>query len=145
MRGDFFLKQGGQSLIEVVVAIGVVVVLVTGLVVGTTSALKAGQYTRTKSQAIKYSQEGMELARQLRNDSWAAFAAKSGLWCLNKAGSWTQSAGTCAVNIDNIFTRGVTFEWIAAKSLMKVTVDVSWTDSGGSHNSPLVSYFSQWK
>ncbi len=138
-------KQRGQSLIEVVVAVGVVVILVTGLIVGTTSALKTSQYGRTKSQAIKYAQEGMELTRQLRNNGWTTFAGRSGLWCLDKVGGWTQGAGTCPVNIDNLFTRSATFTWNVASSRMEVTVNVSWSDGGGLHDTQLTTYFTQWK
>lgn len=138
-------KQQGQSLVEVVVAVGVVVILVTGLIVGTTSALKTSQYGRSKSQAIKYAQEAMELTRQLRNNGWATFAARSGLWCLDKVGAWIQGAGTCPLNIDNLFTRSATFTWNVGSSRMEVVVNVSWSDGGGLHNTQLTTYFTQWK
>ncbi|MFZ5845377.1 MAG: hypothetical protein ACOY0S_02810 [Patescibacteria group bacterium] len=139
------VKTAGQSLIEVVVAVGVVVILATGLIVATTSALKSSQFARTKSLAIRYAQEGMELTRRLRNSGWAVFSTRSGLWCLDKAGNWTQAAPSCAVNVDNLFTRGVTFNWNSLSERMEVTVNVAWSDAGSTHDTQLVTYFTQWK
>ena len=135
----------GQSLIEAGVAVGVVIILVTGLIVGTTSALKSSQFGRTKALTIKYTQEGIELTRRLRNSGWAVFSARSGLWCLDKVGNWTQASPSCSVNIDNLFTRGVTFNWDSANERMIVTVNVSWDSGSTTHDTQLVTYFTQWR
>ena len=109
-----FHFQRGQTLVEIVVAIGVVLLLVTGLVAGATVTIKSAQYGRSKTLAVRYSQEALEKARSLRDTGWETFVAygsPAGLtWCLDKAGSWTQ-ASACSANIDNIYTRSVVFVW----------------------------------
>ncbi len=135
----------GQSLVEVVVAVGVVMLLVTGLIVGSTASIKGSEFSVAKSRALKYSQEGIEISRSLRDQSWATFASRSGLWCLAKDGTWTQASGSCPINIDATFTRGVTFTWDGLNNRMSVTASVTWNDGNGIHTSQLVTYFTQWK
>lgn len=140
------MYQRGQSLVEVVVAVGVVILLVTGLIVGTTTSLKGSEFSTYKSRALKYTQEAMEVIRNMRDQSWASLAAKSGVWCLDKTGIWSQAQGaTCSVNIDGFFTRSVTFTWDGVNNRMKVDVEVTWEDSGGTHTSTLTTYFTQWR
>ena len=137
----------GQTLAEVVVAIGVVVLLVTGLVVGTSVTLKASQYGKARSQAVQYAQEAIEIVRNVRDNGWTTFAAYGGVspisWCLDKDGVWTAMVDSCSPNIDNFYTRKVTVTWIDPK--MKVDVVVSWTDGNKTYTVPITTYFTQWK
>ncbi len=141
------LPQSGQTLAEVVVAIGVVVLLVTGLIFGTSITLKASQYGKARSQAVQYAQEGIEIARALRDGGWTGFLAYGGVtplsWCLDKAGVWTAMSGSCNPNIDAYYTRQVTFTWNDPK--MKADVTVSWIDGNKSFSVPITTYFTQWK
>jgi len=68
-------QQQGQSLVEMIVVIGVVVLLTTGIVVGTTTSLSRSETSETRSQALSYAQEGIELARGLRDAGWNTFTA----------------------------------------------------------------------
>ncbi len=136
----------GQSLVEVVVAVGVVILLVTGLIAGTTSSLKGSEFSRYKSRALKYTAEGIETVRSMRDTSWASLAAKSGVWCLDSSGVWSQpGGGSCTINVDGFFTRSATFGWDSINSRMTVDMVVSWTDGSGTHKSELITYFTQWK
>jgi len=137
----------GQTLAEVVVAIGVVVLLVTGLVVGTSVSLKASQYGKARSQAVQYAQEAVELARNIRDNGWTTFTTYGGVspvsWCLDKSGVWAPMSDSCSANIDNFYTRQVTFTWNDPK--MKVDVSVSWIDGNKTFTVPITTYFTQWK
>lgn len=137
--------QRGQTLAEVVVALGIVLILVTGLIVGGTSAIRTSDQGRMRSKATQYAQEGLELTRKRRDENWATFQATSGLWCLDKEGVFSQAVGVCPVNIDNTFTRGVTFTWNAGALRMEVTMTVTWQDGSSPHKSELVTYFTQWQ
>ncbi len=131
---------------EVVVAVGVVILLVTGLIVGTTSSLRGSEFSTHKSRALKYAQEGIEITRSMRDTSWASLAAKSGLWCLDSAGAFSAPPGaSCDTNIDGFYTRSITFTWDGANSRMTVDVVVAWNDGSGAHQSQLITYFTQWK
>lgn len=137
--------QKGQTLAEIVVALGVVLLLVSGLVVGGTSAIKASDQSRLRSLAVSYAQEGVELTRKLRDNDWETFQNRSGLWCLDKAGSWSSAVSTCPVNIDTTFTRMVTFSWNAGALRMEVVSQVSWQDGASTHQSTLTTFFTQWQ
>ncbi|MBI2404697.1 hypothetical protein HYV22_00780 [Candidatus Gottesmanbacteria bacterium] len=140
------MNNRGQSLIEVVVAVGVVILLVTGLIVGSTTSIKGSEFSTYKSRGLKYAQEAMETTRNMRDTSWASLATKSGLWCLDKAGTWSQPQGpSCDVNMDDFYTRSVTFAWEEGNTRMKVEAIVTWQDSGGTHTSTLTTYFTQWR
>lgn len=118
----------GQTLAEVVVVLSVIMLLVTGLVVGATASVRSAQYSRLKSQAAKYAQEAVEMVRTMRDRGWETlepYGSPAGkTWCLDKAGTWTEAAGSCAVNIDGTFTREVRFTW--ADPTMTVEVSVRW-------------------
>lgn len=137
-------SESGQTLAEVVVAIGVIVLLVTGLIVGTSVTIKASQYSKARSQAVAYAQEAVELARNLRDGGWTSFFAYGGTsQCLNKEGVWTQMSGACSANIDNFYTRSITFTWNDPR--MKLDVVVSWVDGNKTYTVPISTYLTQWR
>lgn len=143
----------GQTLVEVIVVVGVVILLVTGLVVSTVTSLRTSQSSRDRSLATKYAQEGIELSRKLRDNSWSTFLAYGDpgpkIWCLPKDGIWpaspVASAGACEGNVDTIYNRNITFMWNATQNRMEITVTVSWNDGNSTHQNELFTYFTQWQ
>lgn len=136
-------KNAGQTFVEVVVVVSLVVLVITALVSGSIASLKTTRYNSAKSQATKYAQEGVELARKDRDSSWNTFYNRRNLtYCLDKAGTWTQGA-TCPVNIDGIFTR--TLDFVAINNGMEVTVTVSWIDGSTNRSSKIQTFFTQWQ
>lgn len=145
--------QSGQTLVEVIVAIGVVVLLVTGLIVSTSVTLKASQYGKMRSLGTQYANEAVEAARNLRDSGWSTFFTTYGgfSWCLNKAGEWSKMVGaSCIPNIDSYYTRVVTFTWhddplISNDERMQVDVAVTWVDGAKTYSATLSTYLTQWK
>lgn len=140
----------GQSMVEIIIVIGIVLVVVTGLVVGSTAALRGTRFSSTKSPATKYAQEGLELARKLRDTSWSTFFARkdeiNGLWCLDEAGTWTSAGGSeanCSNNVAGIYSRTVRFTWDGTG--MTVVSAASWVDGATTHKSELTTYLTEWK
>ena len=70
--------QHGQSLVEMVVVIGVVVLLAVGIIAGTTASLSATENAQTRSNALKFASEGIERTRELRDAGWEI--ASHSLW-----------------------------------------------------------------
>ncbi|MBI3069818.1 MAG: hypothetical protein HYY87_00750, partial [Candidatus Levybacteria bacterium] len=61
----FFGKvQKGQTLIEVLLALGTAVVVLSATVVAVLSALNNAQFSKNQSLATQYAQEGMEVMRK---------------------------------------------------------------------------------
>lgn len=146
------MNSTGQSLLEIIVAAGVAVLLIGGLVVGTTVSLRTSQYGERRSRAIKYAQEGIELTRSSRDGlPWDAFIARDTnsneaigtITCLGSDGVY--ASGPCGVNIGTAFTRSVSFNWNNTKGRMEVTVTVSWNEAGKTTDVTLDTYFTQWR
>lgn len=128
--------QKGQSLVEMIVVIGMVVLLATGIVVGTTASLSRTESSQVRSQALSIAQAGIELARVTRDTGWEAFAALG------------DPESTTVSTIDNTFTRSITFQLttISGISTMKVTSQVIWGDTTNPLNKvKLTTYLTQWR
>jgi hypothetical protein len=144
--------ERGQTLVEAVVIIGLVVLLVTGLIAGTTMSLRTTGIARTRSEAVKYSQEGIELIRTIRDNNWGTFAGFTGWYCFgsdannNPVAALIPKVGTCQPNIttsDNSFTRSVQFTPEANRT--KITVSVQYAEGADTKSIDLATYFTQWK
>lgn len=63
-------KQNGQTLIEVLIAMGAGIIVLTAMVGIVIKSLSNSQYGKYQSMANGYAQEGMEVLRSLRDASW---------------------------------------------------------------------------
>lgn len=139
----------GQTLLELILALGVIAVVLTGLVSAVTTSLRYGQSSQYRSRGVKYAQEGLELARKLRDsNSWETFFTYSGAgtmsWCLNDVGIWTQSDGSgCPMASGSMFWRTITFTW--SDPIMDVESEVSWEDRSPLSRVAFRTYLSQWR
>ncbi|MFH0749860.1 MAG: hypothetical protein V1917_03025 [Candidatus Gottesmanbacteria bacterium] len=131
----------GQSLVESVVTLGVVVLLVTGLIVGTTSSLRYAENSRSRSRATQYAQEGIELARKERDAGWIAFA-RTGMFCVDRSGAIPSDP--CEL-IDNRFTRELRYEYDVGNMNVNVQSSVSWIEGGATKNITLQTTLTDWK
>ncbi len=159
MRVQYMKKnsrdQRGQSLVEMLVVVGIVVLLVTGIVSGTTLSLSSTHTTQQRSTAVKYAQDGIELARSLRDDGWTNFAALGTTESSYCVGSevppvFSLASGTCGTNIGGTYARTITLHLIPASGTnvekMSVTVVVSWGDTSQTNNAvTLVTYLTEWR
>jgi type II secretory pathway pseudopilin PulG len=139
--------QKGQTLVEAIVVIGMVMLLVTGLISGTTTSLKSSQSGRARSEATKYADEGMELIRLMRDENWTTFASHGGLYCFGSDGLLSLPVGpSCPTNIqtaDNALARSATFTWLGNK--MQVEVSVVFQQGDVPKTVTLDTYFTQWR
>lgn len=136
----------GQTLVEAVVVIGVVVLLVTGLLAGTTASLRSAQSGRTRTQAISLAQQGVEIIRGLRDEQWDTFEVLTGAYCLGDDHQLNTAAGSCAPNIttpEGTLTRSALFDWQDPKMVVQVTV--SYREADTTRDITLTTYFTQWK
>jgi len=136
-------KVRGQSLVESVVTLGVVILLVTGLVVGTTSSLKYAQSSRARSAATQYASEGLELARKERDAGWVAFA-RDGSFCVGAAGLIPTEPCTL---IDGKYTRMLTYtsDNVLDPQSVVVISAVSWIEGGETKTITVQTTLTNWK
>lgn len=127
----------GQTLIELLASFSIAIVLVSAIVIVVVSALSNTQFSKNQSIATQYSQQGIEIIRQMRDNDFGTFNAFSGNYCLDKNSTNPRLKGSvpCGLNIDNIFVREVIIEKnslscpIQGSNATKVTVLTSWSDS----------------
>lgn len=122
-------ENKGQSLIEMVIALSIVIIIILALVGLITVSIRNATFSQNQALATKYAQEGIEEARRLRDEQGDSFFTDGSC-------SLTESVG--------IFTRTRTCSFDGDKT-MTVTVVVSWTDTQGYHKSELTTYLTNWK
>lgn len=134
-------NSSGQSLLEVVVALGVTTLVLTALVSVVTVAVRNARFAKNQSLATKYAQEGIEAARTIRDRDWSQLA--NGIHGLFWDGSqWSFSGSSDSPSSG--FTRVVDVsEPLASQKL--VTVTVSWSEGGRTHQSRLTTYLTEWE
>ena len=141
--------HAGQTLFEIIISVAVIAVILTALVSAVTAALRYGQASRNRSRAVKYAQEGLELARALRDTAgWDLFLTYSGSgtkrWCVDESGVWTADSGNgCPIASGSPFGRTVDITWNTP--LMSVDVAVAWGEKDASSTIHLQTYFTKWK
>ena len=140
----------GQSIVETIVVVGIVVLLSTGLVAATTSILQYGQMSKNRAKATQYAKEGLEIVRIIKDTSWSTIPKDTSSYCLSKN---QQSLGTsvtppCPYDIDNLFSRSVSFSddetTCVSPVCRKVTVTVTWKEKVD-RSVILTSYITNWR
>lgn len=137
----------GQTLVEIIVVVGVVLVILTVVVNNVLSSLRNSTFSEAKSQATAYAKEGLEIARQQRDAGWYAFVSKGtseGLsWCVDGSGTWTQGS-SCTNKINNTFERILRLT-LDSSNHMTVVSTVTWQEGGSTRKSELVTVLTQWR
>ena len=136
----------GQSLLEAVVAVGIVILLITGLIAATTSTLRFGQMSKDRTQALQYAKEGMEIVRIIRDTNWDDIPQTTATYCLAKG---ARTLGGCPMDpIDAMFSRTINFSddgtTCVAPDCRKVTITVSWMEKE-ERSVTLTSYITNWR
>lgn len=140
--------KNGSTLVEVMIIVSVLLIVITALITVSTSSLKAVVFNTQKSQATKFAQEGLEIARKERDKSWSTFSTTEGPFCLDKSvdedmTQWTKGA-SCEGNIDGTFGRSLTLTTMPDGSIDAI-VTVSWRDGTAIHNTTLETIYTQWQ
>jgi Tfp pilus assembly protein PilV len=67
------INQKGQSLVEAVIALGVVTIIVSAMAIAVVSAVSSSDYSKYENQATHSAQQGIEILRQESQSDWAGF------------------------------------------------------------------------
>lgn len=122
-------KESGQSLIEVLAALAVVILVVLALVMVVTTSIRNATFAKNQSLATKYAQEAIEKVRAFRDEDPDSFFAGSCLSPEDLSGFGFDQTIDCLIE---------------GEDKVKVTVAVSWTDAKGEHQSALSTYLTKW-
>ena len=154
-------EVSGQSLFEVVIAIGVAAMILVGAVSLSTTSLRNTNFSKNNALATKYAQEGSEFIRQKRDEGWDTYMTNytvvSGTLYLDG------SLGNSNALIDGVFSRTIATECKyyntvtggvpgavpcgsgSTANIVDSFVVVSWTDSQGTHNVNNVTTLTKWR
>lgn len=125
-------QEKGQSLIEVLAALSVVVLVILALVIITTISIRNATFAKNQSLATSYAQELIEEARDLRNKNKEVFFTDESL---------------CDLTPDSDSAPPFTFEracTLVGGDKIQVLAKVTWTDSKGDHKSELYTELTKW-
>jgi type II secretory pathway pseudopilin PulG len=144
----------GQSLFELVVAMGLVGMVLLTLVALATVSVRNASFSRNQAEAARYGQEAIEWLRLERDGGWVDFVSQTTLTptrCV-RGTSWGETRiGSCAEEdkIDNLFFREV--EFVPADTdgdgyfdRIEVLVSVYWNDARGYHEVRNSIYYTDW-
>jgi len=119
----------GQSIIEVVVALALIAAVVLGLVRVTITSINNAAFAHDQRLATQYAQEGIENVRKCKEENEVAF--------------WNKSCPVLSPPTDTKFTRTIIYTVVEAQQKMDVLVEVTWSDSKGTHKSSLQTYLTK--
>ena len=131
----YLKNQKGQTLVEVLAGLGLILIVVTALIGMGVVALKASTSARNRTVAAKLANEGMEIARSVRDQNSLADV----------------DTGTAELSGDDTTVGSVTFTrtWdisdVVVGEKKKITVEVSWPESSGTKTSSVTSYLTDWR
>jgi Tfp pilus assembly protein PilV len=166
------INQSGQSLLEVIIALGIAVAIIISFTNATINAVRSAQYAKNQNQATKLAQETIEIVRTIRDqdrdigsgDTW------SELWTTNMSATQTNgykgecysldkqnfslakaaSTSSCDANrdqvIDEIFFRKINISddgSILTKKTIKV--EIYWLDNKGTHSAEVSTILTKWQ
>jgi len=141
--------QCGQSLFEVVVAVGVFALIIAAIVGLATSSIRNTTFTRNNALATRYSQEAVEWLRTQRDTDWTSFHTRAvavpPTYCMANL-SWADF-GDCGLSdeiAETILFRQVDFSDVTDTSVT-ATITTSWTDSQGTHQVEVSTEFTDWR
>lgn len=129
--------QKGETLIEALVALGLISIVVAAVATTITTSLSNIQYNENQTLATKYAQQGIESVRQIRNQNYSAFRNLDGLYCYGKDQpvlGFPQQICTTE-NLDT-FIRSVEIDQSpgCANNVARVTVRVAFRDGKCQNN-----------
>jgi hypothetical protein len=178
--------QDGQSLLEMVVLIGLALVIVTGLTIVTVNGLKNSQFSQNQAQATRLTQEAIDCVRTAKDKNlpvcvdgtWNTVSCDGGtayywydretasyvnqIWGDNAVRNYkilTNVSSSCVglqsvasgekdtslgPSFSSTFTRTIRMQHIPVSSDKRVTVNVSWSDISGMHQSNLATILSRY-
>ncbi len=140
-----FRFQVGQTLVELLVALGIAAVVVVAMIALASTSLANITFSRLQGESNRLARTTMEWLRSERDTDWDTFASRVGTWCMPTL-SWTIGTACTSGNPipDTDFFREVVLGQISADKI-EASVRVYWTDSKGTHETRLNSRLTMWK
>lgn len=92
------IEQKGQSLIEILLAIGLSAILLPALLTGLVSSRQGKAQESQRTQALYLLNETIDSIRSIREKSWSSFAVNGTFHPVVSGSSWTMASGSAVIN-----------------------------------------------
>lgn len=140
-----FKYQVGQTLVELLVALGIAAVVVVAMIALASTSLANITFSRLQGESSRLARGTMEWLRSERDTDWNTFATHAGTWCMPTL-SWTIGTACTSGNPipDTTLFREVVLSQISADEI-EASARVYWTDSKGTHETRLNSRLTRWR
>lgn len=120
----------GQTLIEILVALGIIAVIVTALTAVVITSLGNTRHSKDQNLSLQYAQEGLEVVRSIRDENYNTFASLvDGSYCLAKNSRTLSTAVCSSANVDTYLRKVEIQNSGCSAGITRVKVTVSWQDS----------------
>lgn len=153
------LKQKGISIIEVIVAIGILAVILVGIFQLVSYSHMTIRKNEHQAKATSLASEAIEAVRFVRDDDWEIFAALDpSLDYYPVEGSGWSLASGCenidifqrCIDINRVYRDNITGDPVDSGGTedpdsREVIVTISWTDNNRSHEYQIDTYLTNWK
>ena len=150
-------NEKGQSLFEVVLALGVITAITIGIVSLAAGSIRNASFSKNKTLAGRYAQEATEWLRGQRDADFDAFKESvdelsASALCIPTSPNpnWNGRVGGCGAS-DTItgtsLFREVLFstDLVSGKTVIEADVRVYWTDAQGDHEVRSATSFTDWR
>lgn len=117
---NFIEKLEGQTLVEVVVAVAVIGLVLTGIVTAVTSGLKTSRVSRERFEARRIVESQFEDIRSERNNDPASFFASENAGDIIVVGPDTVEGNLTS------YQKTVTYDYSADGKEVELTIEVEW-------------------
>jgi Tfp pilus assembly protein PilV len=140
--------SAGQSLIEVVVAVGMISILLVALLSLVSLSLKNSRMAQARTQAVSLAEEGIELMRAYRDYSWTTILSQAGN-NYDLPVNWVVTDGLASLcpdqpTINDTYWRCVDLVLQGADELA-VEISVSWIEGGQTFSTVQDTNLSLWE
>lgn len=140
-------SASGQSLFEVVFAVGIVSLILITIVSLATVSIRNSTNSRISNQAVRSIEEATEWIRGERDTTdWVAFSTKApGTYCLSNL-NWIKPQACLSTDFmtGTTILRSVVLTVIDTVTI-QADVKADWTDSQGAHQTVSSTYFTKWR
>jgi hypothetical protein len=139
----------GQSLVEVLVAVGAMSLLLVALLALVSLSIRNSRLAKDRAQAVALAQEGVELMRAYRDYSWTEFSSIVQAEEYDLPYIWTVEMGLSDVciktpTINDLFYRCVRVDMLVANEA-EVEVRVAWMEGSQLQETTQLTKLSLWE
>lgn len=138
----------GQSLVEVLVAVGAMSLLLVALLALVSLSIRNSRLAKDRAQAVALAQEGVELMRAYRDYSWTKFSSIAQAEEYDLPYIWTVEMGLSdgcieTATINDLFYRCVRVDMVANEA--EVEVRVAWMEGSQLQETTQLTKLSLWE